>query len=88
MIKKSINGWELQEIADGHLACENFDLSPDDIERVEKLLLPKFGHSMKNDGIVVSYDNWSGVFIMQMPGKHTDTSDVVIRNIYEFLSNL
>lgn len=88
MIGNSKNGWKLQEIADGHLSCENFDLSPDDIERIEKLLLPKFGHSMKNESIMVSYDNWSDVFIMQMPGKHTDSSDEVIKNIYEFLSNL
>ena len=38
IIEKSRNGWELQEIADRHLSCENFDLLPDDIERVEKLL--------------------------------------------------
>lgn len=66
ILAKSNNGWELHTIANGRLSCENFNLMPDDIERIEKKLQPEFESSMKNEHIMISYDNWSGVFIMQM----------------------
>ena len=88
MTEKSKNGWKLHKIANGHLSCDNFDLSPDDIDRIERMLRPRFGRSMKKENIWVSYDNWSGVFIMQMPGMNTDSSDEVIRKIYGFLSGV
>ena len=52
----------------------------------EKMLQPKFGRSMKKNRIMVGYDNWSGVFILHMPGIHTKSSDRVIKKIYVYLS--
>lgn len=86
LVMKSKNGWQLQTIANGHLSCENFDLVPDDIDRIKQLILPEFGYLMKKEHIMVSYDNSSGIFIMQMPGVDTDSSDNVIKEIYNFLS--
>ena len=85
-LEKSHNGWELLTIADGSLSCENYDLLPEHIDRIEKMLRPEFGRSMKKNRIMVDYDNWSGVFIMQMPGIHTKSSDRVIKKIYVYLS--
>lgn len=86
LYQKNENGWELNRIANGHLSCDNFTLKTDDIDRVEKLLRPKYGEIMEKENIIVNYDNWSGVFIMQMPGFSTDSSDDVINEIYDFLS--
>ncbi len=86
-MKKSKNGWELQILANGHLSCDNFDLSSDDADKVEKYISSEFGQLMKNEKIMVGYDNWSGVFIMQMPNFNTDTSDRVIKSIYDFWLN-
>lgn len=85
--QKNENGWELCTLANGHLSCDNFNLTADDIDRVEELLRPKYGKIMKKEHIMVSYDNWSGIFIMQMPGCKTDTSDDIINEIYAFLSD-
>lgn len=41
---------------------------------------------MTKEHIIIGYDNWSGVFIMQMPGVNTRSSDDVIKKIYDFLS--
>lgn len=87
LLEKSNNGWELHTITNGRLSCEHFNLMPDDIERIEKILQPEFESSMKNEHIIISYDNWSGVFIMQLPGVETYSSDDVIKKIYDFLSN-
>lgn len=87
LLAKSNNGWELHTITNGRLSCDNFNLMPDDIERIEKMLQPEFGSSMKNEHIIISYDNWSGVFIMQMSRVETNSSDDVIKKIYDFLSN-
>ncbi len=84
--RKSENGWELCRIANEHLSCDNFCLKSEDIDRIEQVLQPKFGDRMKKEHVSVSYDNWSGVFIMQMPGFNTDSSDGLISEIYEFLS--
>lgn len=87
ILAKSSNGWELHTIANGRLSCEHFNLMPDDIERIEKMLQSKFEDSMKNEHIMVSYDNWSGIFIMQMSMVQTYSSDDVIKKIYDFLLN-
>ena len=86
LYKKSENGWELCTIANGHLSCDNFDLKVDDIDKVENVLRPKFGEIMKKEHIMVSYDNWSGIFIMQMPGFSTDSSDDIINEIFVYLT--
>ena len=86
LISKSKNGWELCTITNDKLSCDNFNLSSDDIDRIKKILQPEFGSSMKREHIMIGYDNWSGVFIMQMPGVNTHSSDDVIKKIYDFLS--
>ena len=85
--KKSENGWELSTIANGHLSCDNSVLTAEDIDRVEKLLMPEYGEIMEKEHIIVSYDNWSGVFIMQMNGFSTDSSDEIIKEIFVYLSD-
>lgn len=86
LIEKSKNGWELHTITNDKLSCDNFNLSSNDIDRIKKILQPEFGSSMKKEHIMVGYDNRSGVFIMQIPGFHTHSSDDVIKKIYDFLS--
>lgn len=87
-IAKSENGWELHTIANGKLSCDKFDLDATaaDINRVESNIRQKFGDVIDEEGIMVSWDNWSGIFIMQMPGMNTESSDAVIREIYKFLA--
>lgn len=87
LIDKSKNGWELHTIANGHFSCENSNLLDNDIDRVEQLLQSKFADIMKKEHITVSYDNWSGVYIMQNIGIKTGLSDTIIKEIYEFLTN-
>lgn len=79
------NGWELYRIANGSFSCENFSLNCDDIDRIECLLKPVFGYRMKKAHVMVSYDNWSGVYIMEMPGNNTKEAEVLIKDIYDFL---
>ena len=86
LISKSDNGWELHRINDGSLSCENPKLGSDDIDGIEKILMPKFGEWMEKERVFVSYDNWSGVFIMHMPKLKTQNSDELISQIFEFLS--
>lgn len=88
LIAKSKNGWELHTIEDGKLSCENFCMeSSEEIVQVEHLIQQNFGNIMKEEGIIVGWDNWSGTYIMQMPGKNTDSSNEVIREIYESLAD-
>lgn len=88
LIAKSENGWELHTIINGKLSCDKFDLdaSKADIDRVENDIRQKFGNIIDAEGIIVSWDNWSGTYIMQMPGMDTDSSELVIKEIYKFLS--
>lgn len=87
LIAKSKNGWELHTIANGKLSCENFNLESDSIDGVERILQQEFGSTIKEENIMVSWDNWSGIFIMQAVGVNTSSSDAVIKEIYEFLEN-
>ena len=41
---------------------------------------------MKEENVFVSYDNWSGVYLMAIPGKSTQKSDKLVKDIYEFLN--
>ena len=87
ILSKSGNGWELHTITNGKLSCENFYLEDaDEIDRVERGIRQRFGNAIDEEGIMVTWDNWSGTFIMQMPGKNTETSDDLIKEIYEFLA--
>ena len=86
IISKSDNGWELHTVANGSLSCENSKLDSNDIDVVEKMILPEFGERMKKEHVIVSWDNWSGVFMMALPGLNTDTSDKLIKEIYEWLA--
>ena len=87
LMAKSENGWELHTIGNGKLSCEKFnlDVTTTEIERVKSSIQQKFGKIIDEEGIMVSWDNWSGIFIMQMPGMNTDSSDVLIKEIYKFL---
>ena len=85
-ISKSSNGWELKVLADGSLSCDNFNLGCDDIDTVYCVLKKQFEKRMKKAHIYVSYDNWSGVFIMHIPGFKSPKGDELIREIYAFLS--
>lgn len=88
LIAKSKNGWELHTISNGRLSCENYNIeSATDIDRVRSTIQLKFGNVIQEEGIIVSWDNWSGTFITQMPGMNTASSDVVIREIYDLLAN-
>lgn len=78
--------WKLNTMANGHLSCDNFNLQPDAIDHINNILKPDFETLMKKEKVIIGYDNWSGVFIMQMPGFQTDTSDDLIKNIHSFLS--
>ena len=49
--------------------------------------MPEYGEIMKKEHIIVSYDNWSGVFIMQMNGFSTESSDEIIKEIFVYLSD-
>ena len=86
ILSKSDNGWELHTISDGSLSCENSKLDSDDIANVEKMILPEYGERMKKEHVFVSWDNWSGVFIMHIPGKQTNNSDKLIKEIYKRLT--
>ena len=88
MISRSANGWKLIRIANGCLSCENSDLDTDDIRRVEEKLKPRYKKAMQEYNVFVSYDNWSGVFIMQMPGFEYPKADRLIEDIYAFLSDI
>ena len=86
IISKSDNGWELHTVANGSLSCENSKLDSNDIDVVEKMILPEYGERMKKEHVFVSWDNWSGVFIMALPGSNTDNSDKLIKEIFERLA--
>lgn len=87
LMAKSENGWELHTISNGKLSCEKFNLdaTTTEIERVKSSIRQKFGEIIDEEGILVSWDNWSGIFIMQMPDMNTASSDALIKEIYEFL---
>ena len=61
-------------------------MDSNDIDVVEKMILPEFGERMKKEHVFVSWDNWSGVFIMALPGLNTDNSDKLIKEIFERLA--
>jgi len=86
-ISKSSNGWELKVLADGSLSCDNFNLGCDDIDTVYCILKKRFEKKMKKAHVFVSYDNWSGVFIMHIPGFYSPKGDKLIKEIFTFLSN-
>ncbi|MBQ8982670.1 MAG: hypothetical protein IJ079_03700 [Lachnospiraceae bacterium] len=86
LLSKSDNGWELRTIARGSLSCENYKYNSEEIDRIEQMLKSRFDNQMKEEHIMVSYDNWSGVFIMQIPGFQSDSSDDIMKLIFAFLS--
>ena len=84
-VSNDLSGWKLCKIADGSLSCENPNLNENDISTVMETVQSKFGERMKEDNVFVSYDNWSGVYLMAIPGKSTRKSDKLVKDIYEFL---
>jgi len=87
IISKSPNGWRLSVIANGSLSVNNDSLIDDDIERIEELLRPEFEPRMKKEHVFVSYDNWSGVFIMYLADGKSKEADELIKEIYAFLKD-
>lgn len=80
------DGWELTTSANGHLSCDNFNKDSSDIDEIERLLKEKFGNQIKEEHIIISYDCWSGIFIMLNAGfDNYESSDKLISNIYEYL---
>ena len=84
-VSNDLSGWKLYKIADGSLSCENPNLNENDISTVMETVQSKFGERMKEENVFVSYDNWSGVYLMAIPGKSTQKSDKLVKDIYEFL---
>ena len=84
-VSNDISGWKLCKIANGSLSCENPKLNENDISKVMETVHSKFGERMKEENVFVSYDNWSGVYLMAIPGKSTQKSDKLIKDIYELL---
>jgi len=84
-VSNDISGWKLCKIANGSLSCENPKLNENDISTVMETVHSKFGERMKEENVFVSYDNWSGVYLMAIPGKSTQKSDKLIKDIYELL---
>ena len=87
-VVKSVNGWKLVTNADGSLSCENINLGSDDIRKIEEILKPGFSEKMKKYHVYISYDNWSGVYIMHLPGFKSRKGDALIKEIYAFLSEI
>ncbi|MBP5310959.1 MAG: hypothetical protein J6W58_04530 [Lachnospiraceae bacterium] len=87
MISRSANGWELIRISNKRLSCDNQKLSADDIRRIEDILKDKFEKKMEKRNVYVSHDSFSGVFIMQMPGRKFPKADRLIKEIYEYLKD-
>ena len=85
LVSEDISGWKLCKIADGSLSCENSKLNENDISKVKETIQSKFGERMKKESVFVSYDNWSGIYLMAIPGKTTRKSDKLVKDIYEFL---
>lgn len=81
------NNWELIKIANGHLSCENPKLDASSIDEIERNIQNKFGSIIKEEHIIVSYDNWSGVYIMQI-GTNTHSDDILIKKIYDYLREI
>ena len=84
-VSENISGWKLCKIANGSLSCENPKLNENDIPAVMETVQSKYSERMKKENVFVSYDNWSGIYFMAIPGKTTQKSDKLIKDIYEFL---
>lgn len=84
------NNWILTTITEGHLSCENLKLESAEIRNIEAILEKKFGNQLKRHGIIVSYDCWSGVFIMPFykDAECYAAADSLIKQIYDYLCEL
>ncbi len=82
-------GWVLTTLANGHFSCENFNKDSSDIDEIERLLKSRFGNQIEEEHIMISYDCWSGVFIMLHVGfDNFESSDKLIGSIYEYLKEI
>ena len=84
-VSENVSGWKLCKIANGSLSCENPKLDENDIPAVMETVQSKYSERMKKQNVFISYDNWSGIYLMAIPGKTTQKSDKLIKEIYEFL---
>lgn len=75
------------------MSCENSSLEASDINKIEEIIENRFGAGiLRRRKILLSWDCWSGVFIMHMPlpslsEESMSESDEFIKEIYEFLKN-
>lgn len=84
--KENLYVWKLEKIADGNLSCDNFELDSSRIKDIEETLIKAFGKQIKQEKIFISWDCWSGIFIMLIPGcDNFESSNKVIEKIYECL---
>ena len=82
-------GWELITVGNGKISCDNFDKDCSDIDEIKRLLKSRFGNQIEEEHIMISYDCWSGVFIMLNVGFHNvESSNKLIGNIYEYLKGI
>lgn len=80
------NSWKLTRIANGQLSCENSFVDENDIERIEKEVQSQFTNRLLEEHIVVMWDCWSGVFIMQNTGfEYTESTEQLLKEIFDFL---
>ncbi|MBD5146499.1 MAG: hypothetical protein HDT21_11425 [Ruminococcus sp.] len=82
--------WNIFELANGHLSCENISLGSQDIDKIEEIIEKHFGAGiLRRRKIYVSYDCWSGVYIMPVwygvSEEIRSDSDEFVKEIYEFL---
>lgn len=95
------NEWTIVTAFDGHKSCDNYDLSSEEIFKVITALekyfhieydsrrksavspdMVGFSIDINNETFTIGWDIWSGVYIM----SHSDAGDVIVEQIYAYLS--
>lgn len=80
------NDWELLRIANGQLSCENSNKKEKDLEVIEEELKKQFNKRLLDEHIVIMWDCWSGVFIMQNAGfDYTNLTEQLLLDIFDYL---
>ena len=82
------NNWEIVKLASGRLSIDNYSKSETEIENIENNLQKRFFDRLKDENIVVMWDCWSGIFIMQNVGfEYTKSTELLLQEIYDFLNS-
>lgn len=80
------NNWKIYISANGELSIENASKSEIDIENIENNLKQRFADRLRVEHIMISWDCWSGIFIMQNVGfEYTKSTELLLQEIYDFL---